>query len=170
MDVWFDIINLNKEAYGKLTEQKDLSAFFDKTIHREIKILPRTTTGQVILSGLTESYGFKGKWSFGIACQGAFEEAWQGFTAGSTMSIDGGGSSLFVTIDGGDLSAEIILDAVASLVELIEFEGNAETYLDCEAGAPIELYYRPPLSYYDDFLLSSMDNDTLAQLERRLIE
>lgn len=170
MDVRFDIVELNEVTYERLADGRDLSAFFDKTSLRDVKILPYVTTGKATVSGLAESCGFKGRWNIGIACKGDIEETWQGFTAVASAKIDGTGSGLFLTINGGDLTAEAVLDAVMALTELIETGGSAEMTLDAESGVPVEVYYRPPLSYYNDFLLSAMDGDTLSQLERRLID
>lgn len=170
MEVRFEIVKLSETVYEKLADGKSLSAFFDKTRLRDVRIAPRVGTGATSFDGLVEAYGLKGRWSIGIACSGDIEETWRGFTAGANAYIDPEATGLLIVIDGGGLAAEAVLDAVGKLTELLDVSGGAVAVLDAGAGAPVELYYRPPIGYYDDFALSAMDGDTLSQLERRLIE
>lgn len=192
MDVRFDIIKLSEAVYERLADGKALSAFFDKT-HlsdvrirprvmrqkisvpatggvKEVELAPRLTTGEAALSGLTEARGLKGLWAITIDCHGEIDELWRGFSASAAASIDMPDSFLYVCLDGGGLSADMVVEAVGRLTMAIEAFGSSEAVIDSAGNVPVEVYYRPPLNFYDDFSLSEMDGDTLSQLERRLID
>ena len=77
---------------------------------------------------------------------------------------------MYIRIDGGNASSSALINAVGRIVQILSDQSSAMSELDANSGVPVEIYYRPPISYYDDFQLSQMDNNTLFYLERRLIE
>lgn len=172
MDVRFDILHVSDAVCDTLVTKKGLSAVLSRTKLHDVRVAPRVDYGTIPISGLKESYGLGGRWSVAIEAQGAVSVDWGGFSGESNMEILPEGQKIFVRIDAGGLSASQTLEALAKLIEFIEVAGQDSTVLlDVDSGAPVEIYYRPPLGFYDDpFLLSGMDGDTLAQLERRLIE
>ena len=54
MDLLFEFVNIDDNKKKKLTENKPLSAFFDRVTSREAVLSQRTEYGESTMSGLTE--------------------------------------------------------------------------------------------------------------------
>lgn len=172
IDVRFEIGPVSDAVKQEVTQSNVWSAMFDKVSVYDASIPSMLLTSDAAISGLAESYGLKGRWAITITGHGDINEDWKGFSAhyNARVSVQDNDST-FAYINASGLSADAVIDAVATLSELIDIEGNAAwASIVSSAGVPMEIYYRPPLAFYDDFTLDNMDNDTLAQLERRLIE
>lgn len=170
MDVRFEFGNLSREKVKKLAGSKPLSAFFDRVSFREAAMRGKTSYGESTVRGLVESYGLLGGWTIGIVGRGDIDDAWDGFSGHAAAKIEPVGSGIYVRVDGGRMSAASLIEMAGGLIQLLTVQSTASVSLGVNGGVPVEVYYRPPISYYDNFQLSQMDKDTLSQLERRLIE
>lgn len=172
IDVRFEIGPVDDTVKQKVTQSHVWSAMFDKVSIHDAAVPPILLASDASISGLAESYGLKGHWAITLTGHGDINENWKGFSAHYNAHVNvQDNDSTFVYINASGLSADAVIDAVATLSELIDIEGNAAwASIVSSAGVPMEIYYRPPLAFYDDFTLGDMDNDILAQLERRLIE
>lgn len=170
MDLLFEFVNIDDNKKKKLTENKPLSAFFDRVTSREAVLSQRTECGESTMSGLTESYRLRGMWTIGIVGKGNIDEALECISGQAAIKIEPIASGMYIRIDGGNASSSALINAVGRIVQILSVQSSAMSELDANSGVPVEIYYRPPISYYDDFQLSQMDNNTLFYLERRLIE
>lgn len=172
MNTVFKIDFVDSSVKQELEKSDQLRVVFDKLSVCDVTMTPVLTYGDAVISGLVESYGLKGKWDITITGKGDLSEHWKGFSAHYHAAVDvRGDDSLFVKIDGSALTASAVIDALATLSEAVDIDNCAsDMRIVSSSGVPMEIYYRPPLGFYDDFALADMDTDTLAQLERRLIE
>nr|DAF21813.1 MAG TPA: hypothetical protein [Caudoviricetes sp.] len=170
MDVLFEFSNIDNKKMKKLAESESLSAFFDRVAIGGAVMSQRIGYGESQISGLVESYGLRGGWTIGIAGSGDLSDILEWFSGRATMKIEPAVSGLYVRLDGGSVTAAALIEAVGRAVQILSVQSAATTTFYTGGGIPVEMYYRPPLSYYDNFQLSQMDGDTLFQLERQLIE
>lgn len=170
MDVLFEFSNIDNKKMKKLAESESLSAFFDRVAIGGAVMSQRIGYGESQVSGLVESYGLRGEWTIGIAGSGDLSDILEWFSGRATMKIEPAVSGLYVRLDGGSVTAAALIEAVGRAVQILSVQSAATTTFYTSGGIPVEMYYRPPLSYYDNFQLSRMDGDTLFQLERQLIE
>ena len=170
MDVLFEFANIDSKKMKKLAESKPLSAFFDRVTTGGAVMGQRIGYGESQMSGLVESYELRGGWTIGIAGSGDLSDILEWFSGRATMKIEPAVSGLYVRLDGGSVTAAALIEAVGRAVQILSVQSAATTTFYTSGGIPVEMYYRPPLSYYDNFQLSRMDGDTLFQLERQLIE
>lgn len=169
-DVRFDFIHLEERVCDALMENRTFTAVFDRLERSEVTMTKRLETGDATISGLLESLGMSGRWTLTISYNGELEDEWRGFSGSMPTYLDNDHARTHVTIDGGGVDVETLIDMTASLVEEIAVAGEYTMCISVVNHVPVELYYRPPLVYYDAFTLSQMDDDLLSDLEHRLIE
>lgn len=146
MDLLFEFVNIDDNKKKKLTENKPLSAFFDRVTSREAVLSQRTEDGESTMSGLTESYRLRGMWTIGIAGKGNIDEALECISGQAAITIEPIASGMYIRIDGGNASSSALINAVGRIVQILSVQSSAMSELDANSGVPVEIYYRPPIS------------------------
>lgn len=169
--VSFEFSGLEQEACEALASDPKLIAIFERIAKHEIAMPDYQEKGRVNISGLRTSVSFDGAWTLTIDCSGDLQEDWNGFGGASKTLVDVNAPVLFAKMNCSGLEQEVIVDAVGALVEDILLTGeNISTEICVSDDVIATVYWRPPLSYYDDNALTSMDETMLKNLDRREVE
>lgn len=172
IDVLFDFQTKKpKDAVVSLSKEGNRgNAYLGKVWKTEIRVPQRVAQSNVVLSGLFTLFELTGSWQLYLDCDGRLYEINDELSGENTIYVKADAPAMFVELDGGQASTEMILDAVLSMEEKLELSGSVGTILEVSEYVPLTVYFRPPLSYYAEYLLSGMDDDDLAALGYRLIE